>query len=136
MAQEISEIPGKQLTLLKGLVPFPLFLFLLLSPILLLQPTPNHSSALPSYTVLSSGFQGYGAGFAASQERWYHCETLCQPRKQQPRPSPRPSVSSTPATSRELNQQKIFLLVGHISLIHQAWALQVGVIQKPQARVK
>lgn len=69
MAQEIPEVPGKQLTLPKGLLPFPLFLFLLLLLILLLPPNLNHSTALPSYTVLSSGFQGYGVRFAVSWER-------------------------------------------------------------------
>lgn len=42
-------------------MPFTLFRFLLLLLILLLLLNLNHSRALPSYTVLISGFQDYGA---------------------------------------------------------------------------
>lgn len=60
-------------------VPCPLFLFLLLLLIFLLPPNLNHSSALPSYTALRSGFQGYGGGTASSRGRWDCCLSVRSP---------------------------------------------------------
>ena len=84
-------------------VPCPLFLFLLLLLIFLLPPNLNHSSALPSYTALRSGFQGYGGGTASSRGRWDCCLSVRSPPPDTD-PTQQPFTSPIPAPSCEFYQ--------------------------------
>lgn len=94
----------------------------------------SFTTAKPQPQQRSSLLHGTGGGFGAVEAPQLRGEAA-PARAAQPR-TPRPFVSPAPATNGSSTSKKWGFTSCHISLTHQAWALQVGVIKKPQARVK